>query len=150
MRTPTDRPRLDSPSVSPVAIKAMLALEQAVNRLPLEPSLVALVKVRVSQLNGCAWSVDRYTHEASLQGESERKLYAVALWRESPLFSERERAALGWAESVTRIARSHAPDADYAWLSTQFIESERVDLTLLISTVNSWNRLRISFGQGLE
>lgn len=150
MRIPIDRPRLDSPSVSPVAIKAMLALEQAVNRLPLEPSLVALVKVRASQLNGCAWSVDRYTHEASLQGESERKLYAVALWRESPLFSERERAALGWTESVTRIARSHAPDADYAWLSTQFIESERVDLTLLISTVNSWNRLRISFGQGLE
>jgi AhpD family alkylhydroperoxidase len=128
----------------------MQALEQAVNRLPLEPSLVALVKVRASQLNGCAWSVDRYTHEASLQGESERKLYAVALWRESPLFSERERAALGWTESVTRIARSHAPDGDYAWLSTQFIESERVDLTLLISTVNSWNRLRISFGQGLE
>lgn len=150
MRTPIDRPRLDSPSVSPVAIKAMQALEQAVNRLPLEPSLVALVKVRASQLNGCAWSVDRYTHEASLQGESERKLYAVALWRESPLFSERERAALGWTESVTGIARSHAPDADYAWLSTQFIESERVDLTLLISTVNSWNRLRISFGQGLE
>ncbi|SDI64393.1 carboxymuconolactone decarboxylase family protein [Pseudomonas abietaniphila] len=150
MRPPIDRPRLDSPSVSPVAIKAMLALEQAVNRLPLEPSLVALVKVRASQLNGCAWSVDRYTHEASLQGESERKLYAVALWRESPLFSERERAALAWTESVTGIARSHAPDADYAWLSTQFIESERVDLTLLISTVNSWNRLRISFGQGLE
>jgi AhpD family alkylhydroperoxidase len=150
MRTPTDRPRLNYATVSPVAIKAMQALEQAVNRLPLEPSLAALVKVRVSQLNGCAWSVDHYTHEASLQGESERRLYAVALWRESPLFSERERAALGWTESVTRIAHSHAPDADYAWMSTQFIESERVDLTLLISTVNSWNRLRIGFGQGTE
>jgi AhpD family alkylhydroperoxidase len=150
MRTPIDRPRLDYPSVSPVSIKAMQTLEQAVNRLPLEPPLAALVKLRVSQLNGCAWSVDRYTHEASLQGESERKLYAVAVWRESPLFSEREQAALGWTESVTRVAHSHAPDEDYAWLSAHFSESERVDLTLLISTVNSWNRLRISFGQGVE
>lgn len=142
--------RMDYHKASPVAIKAMQALEQAVNRLPLEPSLVTLVKLRASQINGCAWSVDRYTHDASVQGESERKLYAVSVWRESPLFSEREQAALGWTESVTRIAHTHAPDGDYAWLSAHFSESERVDLTLLISTVNSWNRLRISFGQGVE
>ena len=150
MRTPIDRPRLDCHAASPVAIKAMEALEQAVNRLPLAPLLATLVKLRVSQLNGCARSVDRYAHDSDWLGESERKLYAVAVWRESPLFSERERAALGWAETVTLIARSHAPDADYAWLSLHFNESERVDLTLLISTVNSWNRLRISFGQGVE
>jgi len=142
--------RIDYYTASPVAMKAMQALEQAVNRLPLDASLAALVKLRASQLNGCAWSVDRFTHEASLQGESERKLYAVSVWRESPLFSERERAALGWTEAVTRIAHSHAPDSDYAWLSEHFSESERVDLTLLISTVNSWNRLTVSFGQRLE
>lgn len=142
--------RIDYHQASPVAMKAMQALEQAVNRLPLDATLAALVKLRTSQLNGCAWSVDRFTHEASLQGESERKLYAVAVWRESPLFSERERAALGWTEVVTRIAHTHAPDSDYAWLSEHFSESERVDLTLLISTVNSWNRLTVSFGQRLE
>jgi AhpD family alkylhydroperoxidase len=142
--------RIDYHQASPVAMKAMQALEQAVNRLPLDATLAALVKLRTSQLNGCAWSVDRFTHEASLQGESERKLYAVAVWRESPLFSERERAALGWTEVVTRIAHTHAPDSDYAWLSEHFSESERVDLTLLISTVNSWNRLMVSFGQRLE
>jgi AhpD family alkylhydroperoxidase len=142
--------RIDYHKASPVAIKAMQALEQAVNRLPLDAPLAALVKLRTSQLNGCAWSVDRFTHEASLQGESERKLYAVAVWRESPLFSERERAALGWTEVVTRIAHTHAPDSDYAWLSEHFSESERVDLTLLISTVNSWNRLTVSFGQRQE
>lgn len=150
MRTPIDRPRLDCQAASPVAIKAMQALEQAANRLPLAPLLATLVKLRVSQLNGCAWSVDRYTRDSDWLGESERKLYAVAVWRESPLFDERERAALGWAETVTRIAHSHAPDADYAWLSAHFNECERVDLTLLISTVNSWNRLRISFGQSVE
>ncbi|MDD1968533.1 carboxymuconolactone decarboxylase family protein [Pseudomonas sp. NPDC090203] len=142
--------RIDYHQASPVAMKAMQALEQAVNRLPLDATLAALVKLRTSQLNGCAWSVDRFTHEASLQGESERKLYAVAVWRESPLFSDRERAALGWTEVVTRIAHTHAPDSDYAWLSEHFSESERVDLTLLISTVNSWNRLTVSFGQRLE
>lgn len=142
--------RIDYHQASPLAMKAMQALEQAVNRLPLDATLAALVKLRTSQLNGCAWSVDRFTHEASLQGESERKLYAVAVWRESPLFSVRERAALGWTEAVTRIAHTHAPDSDYAWLSEHFSESERVDLTLLISTVNSWNRLTVSFGQRLE
>jgi AhpD family alkylhydroperoxidase len=142
--------RIDYHKASPVSIRAMQALEQAVNRLPLEASLAALVKLRVSQLNGCAGSVDRFTQEASLQGESERKLYAVAVWRESPLFSERERAALNWTEVVTRIAQTHAPDADYEWLSQQFSESERVDVTLLISTVNSWNRLTVSFGQQLD
>lgn len=126
-------------------MKAMQAVERAVSHLPLEPSLVALMKLRVSQLNGCAASVDRYAQEASLQGESERKLYTVAVWRESPLFSDREQAALNWAECITRIAESHAPDADYDRLSQHFSEAERVDLTLLIATVNCWNRLTVCF-----
>lgn len=143
-------PRIDYHQASPVAVKAMQALEQAVSRLPLEPSLTSLIKLRTSQINGCAWSVARHTQEAGLQGESERKLYAVAVWRDSPLFSERERAALNWAEVVTRIAATHAPDADYAWMSEHFSESERVDLTLLISTVNSLNRLTLSFAKRIE
>ncbi|MFJ5297920.1 carboxymuconolactone decarboxylase family protein [Pseudomonas sp. NPDC088368] len=138
-------PRTDIHQASPTAMKAMQAVEQAVSHLPLESSLVALVKLRVSQLNGCAASVDRYAHEASLQGESERRLYTVAVWRESPLFSDREQAALNWAECITRIAASHAPDADYDQLSQHFSEAERVDLTLLIATVNSWNRLTVCF-----
>ncbi|MFJ3486885.1 carboxymuconolactone decarboxylase family protein [Pseudomonas sp. NPDC090202] len=138
------QPRMDYQQASPLAIKAMQALEQAVNRLPLEPTLAVLVKLRTSQLNGCAASVERYTREADLLGEAERKLYGVAVWRDSPLFSERERAALNWTEVVTRIAATHAPDADYAWLAQHFSESERVDLTLLISTINSWNRLTVS------
>jgi AhpD family alkylhydroperoxidase len=144
------QPRIDYQKASPRAIKAMQALEQAVNRLPLETSLALLVKLRASQLNGCAWSVDRYALEATSQGESERKLHALAVWRESPLFSPRERAALGWTEAVTQIADTHAPDADYSWLAQHFSESERVDLTLLISTINSWNRLTISFGQRVQ
>lgn len=144
------QPRMDYHQASPVAVKAMQALEQAVNRLPLEPSLAALVKLRTSQLNGCAWSVDRCTHEARLQGESERRLYAVSVWRDSPMFNERERAALNWTEVVTRIAVSHAPDEDYAWVSQQFSDSERVDLTLLIATVNSMNRLSVSFARQVE
>jgi AhpD family alkylhydroperoxidase len=125
-------------------MKAMQALEQAVNRLPLAASLMLLVKLRVSQLNGCAGSVERYSQDACLQGESERRLYAVSVWRDSPLFDARERAALNWSESVTRIASTHAPDADYAWLCEHFSEGERVDLTLLIATINSVNRLSVS------
>jgi AhpD family alkylhydroperoxidase len=139
--------RMDYQQASPIAVKAMEALEAAVNRLPLESALMTLVKLRVSQLNGCAHSVDRFTEEARLHGETERRLYAASVWRESPLFTERERAALNWTECVTRIAVSHAPDADYELLSNHFSENERVDLTLLISTVNSSNRLSISFRQ---
>jgi AhpD family alkylhydroperoxidase len=137
-------PPTDIHHASPMAMKAMQAFEQAVDHLPLEPSLMTLVRLRVSQLNGCAVSVDRYAYQASLQGESERKLYAMAVWRESPLFSDREHAALNWAESITHIATSHAPDADYLWLSQHFNDAERVDLTLLIAAVNSCNRLAIS------
>ncbi|MCY1281144.1 alkylhydroperoxidase AhpD family core domain protein [compost metagenome] len=138
-------PRLDFYAASPEALKAMLALDAAVSKLPLEKSLLELVKLRASQINGCAFCVDLHSLDARKRGETERRLYAVAVWRESNFFSPRERAALAWTEALTRLSETHAPDEDYAELSTQFSERERVDLTLAINTINSWNRLSVGF-----
>ncbi|MCY1283310.1 alkylhydroperoxidase AhpD family core domain protein [compost metagenome] len=138
-------PRLDFYAASPEALKAMLALDAAVSKLPLEKPLIELVKLRASQLNGCAFCVDLHSSDARKRGETERRLYAVAVWRESPFFTPRERAALAWTEALTRLAETHAPDEDYAQLAEQFSERERVDLTLAISTINSWNRLAVGF-----
>lgn len=139
------QPRLDFYKASPDAAKAMLALEAAVGALGLEPGLIELVKLRASQINGCAYCVDMHSRDARKRGESERRLYAVAVWREAPFFTERERAALAWTESLTRVSETRAPDADYEWLSSQFTERERVNLTLAINAINSWNRLAIGF-----
>ncbi|WP_296000669.1 carboxymuconolactone decarboxylase family protein [Rugamonas sp.] len=127
------------------AIKALSALEAAVNQLGLEPSLLELVKLRASQLNGCAYCVDLHTTEASKAGETDRRLHGVAVWRETPFFTERERAALAWTESLTQLSLTHAPDADYALLAANFNAKEMVDLTLAISTINSWNRFAVGF-----
>ena len=139
------QPRLDFYKASPDAAKAMLALEGAVTKLGLDKTLLELVKLRASQINGCAYCVDIHSSDARKHGESERRLHAVAVWREAPFFTERERAALAWTEALTRISETRAPDADYEWLSSQFTEQERVNLTLAINTVNSWNRLAIGF-----
>ncbi|MDH4872123.1 carboxymuconolactone decarboxylase family protein [Pseudomonas sp. BN515] len=138
-------PRLDFYAASPDALKAMLALDAAVSKLPLEKPLIELVKLRASQLNGCAFCVDLHSTDARKRGETERRLYAVAVWRESPFFTPRERAALAWTEALTRLSETHAPDEDYAQLAEEFSERERVDLTLAISTINSWNRLAVGF-----
>jgi AhpD family alkylhydroperoxidase len=139
------QPRLDFYKASPDAAKAMLALEGAVNKLGLDPGLLDLVKLRASQINGCAYCVDMHSSDARKRGESERRLYAVTVWRETPFFTPRERAALAWTEALTRIADTNAPDADYELLSSEFSEQERVDLTLAINAINSWNRLAIGF-----
>lgn len=139
------QPRLDFYKASPDAAKAMLALEGAVNKLGLDHTLLELVKLRASQINGCAYCVDLHSSDARKRGESERRLHAVAVWREAPFFTERERAALAWTEALTRISDTRAPDADYEWLSSQFDERERVNLTVAINAVNSWNRLAIGF-----
>lgn len=139
------QPRLDFYKASPDAAKAMLALEAAVNKLGLEPALLELVKLRASQINGCAYCVDLHSSDARKRGESERRLHAVAVWRESPFFSDRERAALAWTESLTLLSQTHAPDADYEWLSSQFDERERVNLTVAINAINGWNRLAVGF-----
>ena len=138
-------PRLDFYKASPEAIKAMLAFSAGVEKLGLEKSLLELVKLRASQINGCAFCVDMHAADARKDGETERRLYAVPVWRETPFFTPRERAALAWTEAVTTIAASGAPDDLHADLCAQFTDKERMDLTLAISMINCWNRLAISF-----
>ncbi|MEJ8822069.1 carboxymuconolactone decarboxylase family protein [Variovorax humicola] len=138
-------PRLDFYKASPDAVKAMLGLQASISKLGLDAGLLELVKLRASQINGCAYCVDMHSLEARKRGETERRLYAVAAWQESPFFTTRERAALAWTESLTRVADTHAPDADYAALCAEFNERERVDLTLAIGAINVWNRLAIGF-----
>jgi AhpD family alkylhydroperoxidase len=139
------QPRLDYYTASPEAVKAILMLEAANFDFSLEKSLLELIKVRVSQVNGCSFCTDMHATDARKNGESERRLHALAVWRDSPFFTERERAALAWAESVTLLAETHVPDELYAALKAQFNEREMVDLTVVIATINSWNRLAVSF-----
>jgi AhpD family alkylhydroperoxidase len=138
-------PRLDFYKASPDAIKAMLALSASVAKLGLEPALLELVKLRASQINGCAFCIDMHATDARKGGETERRLYAVSAWRETPFFTPRERAALAWTEAVTQISTVGAPDATYEALSAQFTDKERMDLTLAIAAINGWNRLAIAF-----
>jgi AhpD family alkylhydroperoxidase len=142
--------RLDFYKASPDALKALIALEVAVGKLGLEPALLDLVKLRASQINGCAFCVDLHASDLRKKGETERRLYAVPVWRETPFFTPRERAALAWTEAITLVATRHAPDADYEALSAEFSERERVDLTLAIGVINSWNRLSIGFRKTLS
>lgn len=137
--------RLDFYRASPEAIKALVALDAAVGRLGLDPLLLDLVKLRASQINGCAYCVDTHNADARKKGESERRLAAVIVWRETPFFTPRERAALGWTEAVTLLAGTHAPDGDYDLLRQHFTEPEMVNLTLAIGLINSWNRLAVAF-----
>ncbi|MCE6977074.1 carboxymuconolactone decarboxylase family protein [Pseudomonas frederiksbergensis] len=139
------QPRIDFYTASPDALKAMMALEAAVSKLPLEKSLIELVKLRASQINGCAFCIDMHTADAIKDGETPRRLFAVTAWREAPFFTDRERAALAWTESLTQLSLTHAPDEDYALLSAEFSPKEMVDLTVAITTINSWNRLAVGF-----
>ena len=138
-------PRLDIYKASPDAIKAMLAFSAATEKLGLEKPLLELVKLRASQINGCAFCVDMHATDARKGGESERRLHALTVWHETPFFTPRERAALAWTEAVTRISTAGAPDEVYAALGEQFTPKEQMDLTLAIAMINSWNRLAISF-----
>lgn len=142
-------PRLDFYKASPEALKALIALEVALGKLDLDPLLVDLVKLRASQINGCAYCVDLHASDARKKGETERRLYAVPVWRETPFFTNRERAALAWTEAITRIAGDHPSDEDYDALRSAFSESEMVNLTVAIGTINTWNRLAIGFRKAL-
>lgn len=137
--------RLNFFQAQPEAMKALTGLDQHVQRSTLEPLLTELVRLRVSQINGCAFCMDRHAADARKLGELERRLTLLAAWRETPLFSDRERAALGWAESVTRVSQSHVPDADWEQTERMFTPAELVDLTLLVATINAWNRFAIAF-----
>lgn len=137
--------RLDPFKTAPESMSAMLALEEHVRNCGLEYSLIELVKTRASQINGCAFCVHMHTRDARAAGETEERLYLLSAWRESPLYSERERAALEWTEALTRLPDTHAPDAAYAALEANFEPKERVQLTLLICTINAWNRFAVGF-----
>ncbi len=137
--------RLDTQAVLPEATTAMAGLERVVRQSTIEPLLLELVRLRSSQLNGCAFCVDMHTKDARAMGEDEQRLHLVAVWREAPGFSPRERAALAWAESLTLLPETGAPDDAYAEVAAQFDEREQVALTLAIVAINGWNRLSVGF-----
>jgi AhpD family alkylhydroperoxidase len=144
-RTFAMTPRLDYFAAAPKVMGPMLALERAVASSGLEHGLIHLVKLRASQINGCAFCVHMHATHARAAGETEERLYLVGTFRESPLFTARERAALLWTESLTLLAQTGAPDSDYAELAAHFTESERVKLSMLIVAINGWNRLAVGF-----
>ncbi|WP_138466980.1 carboxymuconolactone decarboxylase family protein [Poseidonocella sp. HB161398] len=137
--------RLNYYQASPAAFRAMRDLEEATHALSIPLALRELVKMRVSQINGCAFCLDMHAPDARAAGVSLQKLDVLAAWRESPAFDARERAALGWAEALTRLEATAAPDADYAALAAAFTPAEQVDLTLAINAINSWNRFAVGF-----
>ena len=137
-------PRLLPGKVAPDTYNAVRALEAHLKGV-VEPRLMHLLKLRASQINGCAYCVDMHTKDARAEGESEQRLYAVSVWEETPFFTERERAALAWTEAVTLVGKDHVPDEVYQLARGQFSEKELVDLTLAIIAINSWNRVAISF-----
>lgn len=137
--------RTDYAKLAPEGLKAMLGLEGYVRKSGLEPALLELVKIRASQINGCAYCIDMHTKDARARGETEQRLYALTAWRETPFFTESERAALAWTEAVTKISDAGLPDEVYELASRHFNEKELVDLTLAIVAINGWNRMAISF-----
>jgi AhpD family alkylhydroperoxidase len=140
------QPRLDGREAAPAAYDAMLALEGYVRKSSrLEPSLLELVRMRASQINGCAYCLDMHSKDARAIGESEQRLYALNAWRETPFFTDREQAALAWTEAVTLVSQGHVPDSVYDEVRQRFSQEELVNLTLAIATINAWNRLAISF-----
>jgi AhpD family alkylhydroperoxidase len=137
--------RLDYGQAAPASYKALLALDSAVDHCGLEPLLLTLVQMRASQINGCAYCLDMHSKDARALGETEQRLYALSAWRETPFYTERERAALLWTETVTLISHDHAPDAVYAEVCRHFTGEELANLTMALVLINSWNRLCISF-----
>lgn len=140
-----DTPRIEFSKADPEAVRAMYGLEQHVRRSGLEAPLLELVKMRASQINGCAYCMDMHSRDARRAGESEQRLYVLSGWREAPFYTERERAALAWTEAVTQISPERTDDALYEEARRQFTEKELVALTLAIVAINGWNRLAISF-----
>jgi AhpD family alkylhydroperoxidase len=147
--TGTMTAKLDPYAVAPQLIKSWMGVSVAV-AASLEPSLVELVKIRASQINGCANCINMHTAEAREKGETEQRIYLLSAWREAPYYTERERAALGWTDALTRLSEGHTHEAAYAALEAQFSEEEQVKLTLMINIINGWNRLAVGFGLWLE
>lgn len=137
--------RINYTTAAPKALQAMYHLEHTVKASGLEPSLLNLVKLRASYINGCAFCIDMHSKEARAAGETEQRVYSVPVWHETPFYTERERAALAWTEIVTNIAQTGVPDEAFAAVRAMFSEEEVVNLTMAIGTINVWNRLAVSF-----
>ncbi len=137
--------RLDYRAASPKGIAALAGLEAYIRDCGLESPLLMLVMTRASQINGCAFCIDMHTKDARMAGETEQRLFGLSVWRATPFFKDRERAALAWTEAVTRIADGPIDDALYRKVREQFSEKELVDLTLAVIAINGWNRLAVPF-----
>jgi len=141
--------KLDLFAAAPALMKKWMAVSVDA-AASLEPSLVELVKIRSSQINACANCINMHTVEARAKGETEQRIYLLSAWREAPCYSDRERAALGWTEALTRLSQGHTHADAYAALATQFTQEEQVKLTLMINVINGWNRLAIGFDLWIE
>lgn len=141
--------KLNPYAASPQLMKAWTSTSLLIQD-GLEDSLVELVKIRSSQLNQCANCINMHTADARAQGEGEQRLYLLSAWREAPCYTDRERAALGWTEALTRLSEGHAHEAAWAALAAHFTDKEKVDLTLMINVINGWNRIAVGFGMWLE
>lgn len=137
--------RIDIEKVAPEAIKPLLELSGYAHRSGLEPKLLHMVAMRASQINGCAYCLDMHSKDARAAGETEQRLYALNAWRETPFFTDRERAALAWTEAVTEVSHGHVPDDVYEEARRHFSEKELVDLNMAVVAINSWNRIAITF-----
>jgi AhpD family alkylhydroperoxidase len=137
-------PRFAPFKLAPDVTKAMLAVETAIGETGLEHSVAELVRLRASQINGCAFCIFMHVQDARSHGETDLRIQMLDAWRESTLYTDRERAALAWTESLTRIAKTHAPDADYELVKSQFSDTEIAVLSILIGQINAWNRLQIA------
>jgi AhpD family alkylhydroperoxidase len=140
--------RIDYKRVAPEAVKALAATKFYIDTTEITPRLRALVELRTSQINGCSYCVDLHSREARAAGEGQQRLDCLPVWRETDLYDERERAALAWAESVTLVSQTGVPDDMFEEARRHFSEKELVDLTLIIASMNAWNRIAISFRQG--
>jgi AhpD family alkylhydroperoxidase len=136
--------RIDLMHVTPGVVQAMLGLERQVRKSGLDPQLLDLVRMRASQINGCAYCLDMHSKDARANGETEQRLYGLDAWRETPYYSARERAALEWTEALTLVSETHVPDDVYERVREQFSEDELVHLTLAVVSINGWNRLNIA------
>jgi AhpD family alkylhydroperoxidase len=137
--------RIEQRNVNPGGYKAMLGLEQYLATCGLEKKLLDLIRLRVSQINGCAYCLDMHWKDLQVEGETEQRMYSLDAWRETPYYTEREHAALAWAEAVTKVAETHVPDDVYERARQHFDEQQLADLTLATVAINGWNRLNIAF-----
>ena len=137
--------RLDYVRAFPEGYQAMVQLERVIRQSGLEPLLIELVKIRASQMNGCAFCIDMHTKDARAKGETEQRIYALNAWRETPFFTDRERAALAWTEAVTNLQQGHVPELVYMELRKEFDEAEAAKLTWVVGAINVWNRIAVAF-----